>query len=76
MVAKEKVGDAVCATLIISCSAELLLQNSKKRRVRKIWVKNWLKMKNEKGAYNNILNELKLTDSENFRKYLRKNTAT
>ena len=35
---------------------------------RKIWTREWLLKRNERGAYNGILNELRLTDKENFRK--------
>ena len=31
--------------------------------------------RNERGAYNGILNELRLTDKEDLRKYLRMNTS-
>ena len=42
---------------------------------RKIWTREWLLKGNESGAYNGILNELRLTDKEEFRKYLRMNTS-
>ncbi|XP_057317786.1 uncharacterized protein LOC130662861 [Hydractinia symbiolongicarpus] len=41
-----------------------------------VWVKDWLHHRNERGAYNAILNELKLTDFESYRSYLRMNTDT
>ena len=66
----------VCATLILACGAELLQRKSVKHRKRKVWVKDLLLQRDEKGAYNNILNELRLRDFESFRKYLRMNTAT
>ena len=59
------------ASLIIACRLR-----KKQRRKRKTWVKNWLKKREEKSAYNNILQELRLEDEEHFRKYLRMNTAT
>ena len=37
---------------------------------RKIWTREWLLKRNKRGAYNGILNELRLTDKEDFRKYL------
>ena len=42
---------------------------------RKIWAREWLLKRNERGAYNGILNELRLTDKEDFRNYLRMNTS-
>ena len=41
-----------------------------------IWVKPWLKRRDEKGAYNNILSEIRLDDAESYRRYLRMNTET
>ena len=34
---------------------------------KKIWTREWLLKGNERGAYNGILNELRLTDKEDFR---------
>ena len=42
---------------------------------RKIWTQEWLLKRNERGANNGILNELRLTDKGDFRKYLRMNTS-
>ena len=39
-------------------------------------MKDWLHKRDTKGAYVNILQELRLNDPENFRKYLRMNTET
>jgi len=55
---------------------ETLEDLDKKSRDRKVWVKSWLANKDGKGAYANILQEIQLTDSENFRKYLRMNIET
>ena len=41
----------------------------------KIWAREWLLKRNERGTYNGILNGLRLTDKEDFRKYLRMNTS-
>ena len=50
--------------------------DTKKKLRRKIWTREWLLKRNERGVYNGTLNELRLTDKENFRKYLRMNTST
>ena len=47
----------------------------KEKSRRKIWTQEWLLIGNKRGAYNGILNELRLTDKEDFRKYLRMNTS-
>ena len=39
-------------------------------------MKPWLKNRRETSAYSNILQELRLQDQEEFRKYLRMNTDT
>ena len=61
-----------------TCGACVLIEelNKKPPVKRRIWAKNWLLERQKKGAYNGILNELRLTDKEDFRKYLRMNTET
>ena len=39
-------------------------------------MKDWLHERDTKGAYADILQELRLNDHENFRKYLHMNTDT
>ena len=39
-------------------------------------MKDWLHGRDAKGAYANMLQELRLNDHENVRKYLRMNTDT
>ena len=56
--------------------AVIMELDTKKKSRRKIWTRKWLLKRNERGAYNGILNELRLTDKEDFRKYLRMNTST
>ena len=43
---------------------------------RSIWAKEWLMQRNSKSVYFNILQELRLQDAENVRKYLHMNTDT
>ena len=62
----------VSATLIIAN----ILRSRKKNKKRKMWVKSWLLRRDEKSAYQNILQELRLEDAENFRRYLRMNSET
>ena len=56
--------------------AVIMELDTKKKSRRKIWTREWLLKRNERGSYNGILNELRLTDKEDFRKYLRMNTST
>ena len=41
-----------------------------------MWIRSWLAERENRGVYNNLLQELKCTDDENYRKYLRMNTET
>ena len=50
--------------------------DAKKKSRRKIWTREWLLKRNGRGAYSGILNEFRLADKEDFRKYLRMNTST
>ena len=45
--------------------------DTKKKSKKKFWTRGWLLKRNERGSYNAILNELRLTEKEYFRKYLR-----
>lgn len=41
-----------------------------------MWAKKWLLNRDAKSVYGNIIAELRLDDAENYRRYLRVNTAT
>ena len=56
--------------------AVIMELDGKKKSKRKIWTREWLMKRNERRTYKGILNELRLTDKEDFRKYLRMNTST
>ena len=62
---------SLCASYTVSMELD-----AKKKSRRNIWAREWLLKRNERGAYNGTLNELRLTDKEDFRKYLRMNTNT
>ena len=55
--------------------AVIIELDTKKSRGGKSGLGSGLLKRNERGAYNGILNELRLTDKEDFRKYLRMNTS-
>ena len=52
------------------------IQRKKKRVKRTIWVKQWLAAREQQSSYYNILQELRVQDAENYRKYLRMNVET
>ena len=64
-----------CATITLACALEIQ-KKPRRNRIRKTRMKDWLRKRNTKGAYVNILQGLRLNDHENFRKYLRMNTET
>ena len=48
----------------------------KTKRKRSVWVKSWLKNCMYTSAFNNIFAELIVNNKEEFRRYIRINTAT
>ena len=42
--------------------AVIMVLDTKKKSRRKIWTRKWLLKRNERGAYNGILNELRLDE--------------
>ena len=69
---------AACATITLSSAIGMYSNLSKpnKKRIRKKWMKDWLLEREVKGAYSNIVQELRLQDHEHFRKYLHMSTTT
>ena len=50
--------------------------NQKIPRKHAVWVKPWLAARDARGCYNQILEELRLQDTESYRRYLRMNVDT
>ena len=66
-----------CTTLTLACAIDILSnEKANKSRNRKTWMKDWLRERDTKGAYANILQELRLNEHKNFRKYFFMNTDT
>ena len=61
---------------MILASSNLISKRKKKRKRKSVWVNDWLRERPAKGAYQTILAEMKLSDAENFRRFLRMNTET
>ena len=59
---------ATASLLYLAAASRSIL---KPKRKRKVWVKEWLRKREEAGAYNSIMNELKLTDQFSYRRYIR-----
>ena len=64
--------------LLIIAGGDLLLsrEHIKERRKQRQWVRSWIRKRDSNGAYYAIINDLKLTDKEDFTKYLRMKTST
>ena len=62
--------------LLTIAGRSLLLSQEyiKQRRKRRQWVRPWIRKTDSKGIYYSIINDLRLTDKEDFRKYQRMNT--
>ena len=62
--------------LLISARGSLLLsqEHIKGRRKQRQWVRLRIRKRDSKGAYYSVINDVSLTDKEDFRKYLRMNT--
>ena len=53
----EKACMSFCASYAV-----IMVLDTKKKSKRKIWIREWLLKRNERGAYNGILNELRLNE--------------
>ena len=64
--------------LLIVAGGGLLLsqEDTKERKKRRQCVRPWIRKRDSKEAYYSIINDLKLTGKEDFRKDLRMNTST
>ena len=70
----EKIEKAL-TILLLATSIKLVEDGEKvkKRKKRSVWIKPWLKNRIRTSAYQNIFQELRLKDNEEFRRYLRIN---
>lgn len=50
---------------------ELLLDQKKKRKTRRFWMRQWILKRNQLGASETLLKELALEDIEGYRNHLR-----
>ena len=55
-------------------SLPLSQKHIKERREQRKWMRLRIRKRDSKGAYYLVINDLSLTDKEDFRKYLRMNT--
>ena len=67
---------AAVSTMVIGVALILDDKKKKKRRNRTIWVQEWIKQREEHGAYHALVNELCLSAREDYRSFMRMNTET
>ena len=51
-------------------------RNKKKRKKRSVWVKPWLKRREERGVFNTLLQEFRLEEGMEYKKFLRMSPET
>ena len=61
---------AACA-ILIGCALKI-----KNQRKRTVWCKDWLQRRDDSGLYTRLVNELKLADRGDYRRFMRMNTST
>ena len=63
---------AACCVLI-ACALKI---KKKGRRKGNVWVKPWLQARSERALYSSLVEELKLADKGDYRRFMRMNTET
>ena len=72
-VEEEKI--VVCAsTIFLAYGCHEVLKKKKKKR--RIWVKEWLAEREAKGGYNLLVSQLMQTDTLDYRRFMRMNVET
>ncbi len=67
---------AVAAILLAFAIMTRESQSQRKTRRRSCWTKSWLLCSDEQNIYKGLVNELKLADRADYRRFLRMNTET
>ena len=65
----------VATTLILGYACEEI-SKKKTRRKRKCWVKPWLAIRKNQGAYENLVTELSLAEREEYHRFMRMDHET
>jgi len=60
----------------LAAAVYVALAINKRRKVkRKCWIKNWVRRRDRQGAYTQLIRELQLEDSQQFRNFTRMSTV-
>jgi len=63
----------ISATVVV---AIICKRRKRKRKAKEAWEREWLRRRTERGVYRQLLEELRLEDEENYRRYLRMDAKT
>lgn len=77
MTDEEEEEDALLVSLF-GFAAQFVIgngENQRRRRNRKIWVRDWVKRRNELGCYSQLLRELENEEPQLYKNFLRMNNA-
>ena len=69
-------SDSECAAAAIVFAVLLKRRKKSKRKKRSAWVKPWLQKRTQLGIYDTLLQELRLEEEEDYKKFLRMSTET
>jgi hypothetical protein len=65
-----------CATVILTSTVLLHKNLTGKKRRHSVWVRGYLKQREEFGCYNRLLKDLRIHDKDKLRNYLRMEPST
>ena len=54
----------------------VIARRRRRRRNRKVWIRDWIKDRPKKGVYHQLVQELRLSDINSYRNFLRMDAAT
>ena len=63
---------AACGNVL----AIIIARRRRRRRNRSVWVREWIKNRPQLGAYDQLVQELKVSDTQGFRNFLRMDPTT
>ena len=69
-------SDSECAAAAIVVAVLLKRRKRSKHKKRSAWVKPWLQKQTQFGIYDTLLQELRLQEEEDYKKFLRMSTDT
>ena len=69
-------SDSECAAAAIVVAVLLKRRKRSKHKKRSAWVKPWLQKRTQFGIYDTLLQELRLQEEEDYKKFLRMSTDT